>query len=117
SYQVAFQFLPNLIFFVALLGVVFLIARRLPQALGEPDNNLGPEEQLIQKGLPAEVVRRGSVLARTLGKKVWHFALEAKGLRHNSVIGYRIKTILKRSAPAEANVAVKPSQPDESYYL
>lgn len=113
----AYQFFPNIILLLSILGVFVLVLRRLPEATSldnrEAEAHAEPARLLEAKGLPALVASRGKAVAVVAVRRVWHFMLEAKGLRQGPAINYKIKKIWRREP--QADTAVR--QPDEDYYL
>lgn len=120
----SFQILPNLIFLFAILGIIVLILRRVPEATGasplpglhksnEPEE-AKPEDGLREKGVPAAALSNARKVATITGKKVWRFILEAKGLTQSPAVNYRIKKFLGRG-PRE----MKKTNPmmDETYFI
>jgi len=109
----AYQLLPNIILLLALLGMFVLVLRRLPEASDldaqESAEHAKPQEHLLAKGLPARAASRGRAMVTVAVRRVWHFMLEAKGLRQGPAVNYKIKKIWQR----------KPAPPmhNESYYL
>lgn len=129
----SYQILPNIIFIFAILGILLLILRHLPEA-SSPQNqtpDVQPvEERLAKKGLPAIAISKVKSFFKWWGAKLWHFALEAKDLKHSALTGYKIKKIFSRKssqpnsqstaaeAPNPASAQVYDEAPkDENYYL
>lgn len=110
----------NLILILSILGVIILVMRRLPQAVGEHKEeklaDTGPEvgEVLAEKGLPTKAASRVRSLGKIVGHKVWQFALEAKGLKHAPKINYNFKRILKKDKDPETK---PPIARNEDYYI
>jgi cytochrome c-type biogenesis protein CcmH/NrfG len=108
----SYQILPNIILILAILGIVLIILRRLPEAADLESKDQATQsahEKLITKGLPAMAISKIRMFLKFWGKKIWNFALEAKDLKPTAVAGYRIKKIFgdrfgknepKMSAPA-----------------
>ncbi len=105
----SFQILPNLIFLFAVLGIIILILRRVPEATGSgpiPGLHTDPEEEraaddLRRKGVPAAAWSKTQKLVVAVGKRIWRFILEAKGLSQNPKVSYKINKLLKNSEQAE----------------
>lgn len=93
-----YNVLPNIIFILAILGIAAIILRRLPEAVAGQDKPKDPEGKLAEKGLPAKPAVRSKLLIKLWARRVWNFILEAKDLRHGSLVGYRIRKV---SAPPE----------------
>ncbi len=110
----------NLILILSILGVIILVMRRLPQAVGEhkedQQQDSGPEvgEVLAEKGLPTKTASRIRSLGKVASHKVWQFVLEAKGLKHTPKINYNFKRILKKDKEAEVK---PPIARNEDYYI
>jgi tetratricopeptide (TPR) repeat protein len=115
---VSFQILPNLIFLFAVLGIIILILRRVPQATGvatwNRDEEEGPEMRLRGKGMPAATLSTTRKVAQVGMKKAWRFILEAKGLSQGPKVNYRINKLLKRSEDKKAAITV---ELNEIYYI
>lgn len=120
----SYQLLPNIILLFAIIGIIVLILRRLPEAakLTEEQEGNGQAQGLITKSdlynwyvaIKARVV--------FLLKRLWHFVLEAKGMRHQAVVGYRIKQIFKKSPRRQSvdGLSVRDEPQglrDENYYV
>jgi tetratricopeptide (TPR) repeat protein len=123
----SYQLLPNVIFILAVLGILLIILRHLPEAanLREKEKNEGTAEaKLLAKGLPAVAISKAKTLALTAAKKVWHFVLEAKDLKPQALSGYRIKKMFGGRLP-EPRTPGLPNSPapalppvkDEKYFL
>ncbi len=118
----SFQILPNLIFLFAVLGIIILILRRIPEATGStplPGINHDPEQlkeagsELRDKGVPVAALSKTRQVIVAAGKKVWRFILEAKGLSQAPRVNYKINKILGRSESEEKTNVVL----DENYYI
>ncbi len=120
----SYQFLPNIIFILAVLGILLIILRRLPEAAAS-DNSAVKEPpvelRLLDKGLPAAAASKLRALLEFWLKKIWNFALEAKDLKPSAAAGYRIKKIFgNRFAPAKPAVSAPASTEEvrnEQYFL
>ena len=113
-----YNLLANLIFVASVLGIIILVFRRVPQAmqLGDEvrEEEPAPSELLSEKGLPAKAASKTKAFLKMIGHKVWQFALEAKGLKHEPKIKYNLKKI----AGQEAQPEVKPPiARGEQYYI
>lgn len=91
-----YNVLPNIIFILAILGIAAIVLRRLPEAVADQNEAKNPEGKLAEKGLPARSAVRSKMLLKLWARRAWNFILEAKDLRHGSLVGYRIR---KASAP------------------
>lgn len=120
----SYQLLPNIILLFAIIGVVVLIVRRLPEAarLTEEQESTGQAQGLITKSdlYNWYVAVKGRVVYFL--KRFWYFVLEAKGMRHQAVVGYRIKQIFKRSPQRQSvdGLSVRDEPQglrDENYYV
>lgn len=121
----SYQLLPNIIFIAAVLGIVLIILRHLPEAVQQQQHEDAAVvvEKLSQKGLPAEALSKLKFQSRLWGKRLWNFMLEAKELRPTAVAGYKIKKIFGRQAASvqqqvpEPVVVAAPEIRNEQYYL
>lgn len=110
----------NLILILSILGVIILVMRKLPQAVGEHmEDKLaddGPEvgEVLAEKGLPTKAASKLRSAGKIVSHKVWQFVLEAKGLKHTPKINYNFKRILKKDKESETK---PPIARNEDYYI
>ena len=126
SISLSYQIVPNIIFILAVLGVLLLIVRRLPEAASAQEREQ-PEapahEKLLAKGLPAIVFSRAETFLKFWIKKIWNFVLEAKDLRPSAAAGYRMKKMFSHSAAASkpavpaASLPAAPEEKNEQYYL
>lgn len=119
----SFQILPNLIFLFALLGIIILILRRVPEATGStplPGISHDPEQakdagsELREKGVPAVALSKSRQVVFAAGKRIWRFILEAKGLSQAPKVNYKITKLLGRS---EKEVEQTSPALDENYYI
>lgn len=115
-----YNLVANLILILSILGVIILVVRRLPQAVGEHREEKtareleeGPDV-LAEKGLPTINVSRIKVFGRLVWHKIWQFMLEAKGLKHAPKISYNFKRILKKDKDPETK---PPIARNEEYYI
>lgn len=115
-----YNLLANLILILSILGVIILVVRRLPQAVGEHKEEKSMRDLdngsdlLAEKGLPTKNVSKVKVAAKLVGHKIWQFMLEAKGLKHAPKISYNFKRILKKDKEAEVK---PPIARGEDYYI
>lgn len=109
----AYQLLPNLILLLSIIGILILVLRRLPEASTldqqEAEIRAQPQARLQAKGLPARAASRTKAFLQTIIQRIWHFMLEAKGLRQGAAVDYKLKKIWPRKAP--------PPKYDEAHYL
>ncbi len=92
--------LPNIVLFAAVLGLLFVVARKLPQA----------QKQLAETaGLPKAGSDPARILLVLRGKirSVWQFILEAKGLRDPLASRFRMQQLLKANKKQVRSRAVK----------
>lgn len=92
--------LPNIVLFAAVLGLLFVVARKLPQA----------QKQLAETaGLPKAGSDPARILLVLRGKlrNVWQFILEAKGLRDPLASRFRMQQLLKANKKQVRSRAVK----------
>lgn len=99
--------------------------RRLPEATSqdqeEAEAHAEPQRLMEAKGLPARVARRGKAVVLVSIKRVWHFMLEAKGLRQSPLVSYKIQKIWQKG-PERTNLPtplIPPSNKEktEDYFL
>ncbi len=121
----SYQIIPNIIFILAVLGIVLIILRHLPEATVEQkkEDSAPVVEKLSKKGLPALAVSGLRSKIKLWSQKLWHFMLEAKDLKPTAVAGYKIKKIFgkqaagvqkaSKPAPVLSTVEVK----DEQFFL
>lgn len=91
--------------------------RRLPQAVdgsGRFDELSEPVQSLQEKGLPAKTVSATMQTLKVLLAKLWHFILDAKGLKHSAKISYRMKKIQQTHTEPEVK---RPVARSEQYYI
>jgi tetratricopeptide (TPR) repeat protein len=123
----SYQLFPNLIFILAILGIIILILRRLPEATN-PNAQIAEvpvEDRLFEKGLPTIAVSKVKVVLMFWSKKIWHFVLEAKDLKPAATAGYKIKKIFSYSQKRRLepilnqtfNLTAKPSLQTEQELL
>ncbi len=109
----AYQLLPNLILLLSILGVFVLVLRRLPEASQldreQAAADAEPSLRLLAKGLPAKAASRSRAVLIVAIRRVWHFMLEAKGMRQGPAANYRIKKMWQRKSPAPMR--------NEAFYL
>lgn len=115
-----YNLVANLILILSILGVIIMVVRRLPQAVGEneeqklADENGAREVLASEKGLPTKAASKIRSFLQIAWHKLWHFMLEAKGLKHAPKINYNFKRILKKDNEAEVK---KPVARNEDYYI
>lgn len=98
--------------------------RRLPEAvlITEQEEKQGIKQVFMTKEDVLKFLAKIKSAIIFWFKRLWHFVLEAKGMRHQSVVGYRIKQIFK-AKPKRPSVDGLTSRPepqsirDENYYL
>lgn len=121
----SYQLIPNLLFIFAVLGIVLIILRHLPEAVAQQQHEDPSKvlEKLSEKGLPAMAISSLKSQAKLWGNRAWHFMLEAKDLKPTAVAGYKIKKIFGKQAasvtkPAEpVRQAIVTDVKNEDYYL
>lgn len=106
-----YQILPNILFIFAILGILLIVLRHLPEAVSEDEYNkeIPVEHKLHEKGLPAVAISKVSLFLKVVAKRMWNFFLEAKDIKPTSVAGYQIKKMF-RNKPAP--VAAQETPPD-----
>ena len=88
----SYQIIPNIIFISAILAIILIILRRLPEAANKEKEltiteKLPLEERLINKGVPVITISKIKVKLQFWIKKTWQFILEAKDLRPTATTG------------------------------
>ncbi len=116
-----YNLVANLILILSILGVIILVVRKLPQAVGEKnredeqDSSQAVGEVLAEeKGLPTRAVPKLKANLKVISHKVWQFMLEAKGLKHAPKVAYNFKRILKKTHEPETK---RPIARGEDYYI
>ena len=115
-----YNLFANLILIVSILGVIIMVVRRLPQAVGQDDQDKLEDESglagevLAEKGLPTKAASKVKSILQGVWHKVWQFMLEAKGLKHAPKISYNFKRILKKDNESEVK---RPIARGEDYYI
>ena len=82
--------------------------------IGQQEQNI--RQKIAEKGLPVIAISKIKVQIKYLVKKIWQFALEAKGLRPAAATGYRIKKIFnyalkRKQGVLNGNLAFTINQP------
>lgn len=125
----SYNIIPNIIFVIALVGVILIILRHLPAATAEETVGkelVASEQRLMEKGLPVLWASKFKTWIVFWGQRGWHFVLEAKGIKHQAHVGYRIKKIFHKNTasrpvfkPVEHSMdSVMPVLvKDEAYFL
>jgi tetratricopeptide (TPR) repeat protein len=114
-----YNLVANLILIVSILGIIILVLRRLPQAVGEAEQEKEQQQEaagmlLAAKGLPTKAASKLKSALKIVWHKVWQFMLEAKGLKHGPRIDFNFKRILRKDKEAEVK---KPIARGEDYYI
>jgi tetratricopeptide (TPR) repeat protein len=115
-----YQILPNLIFILAILGILIMILRRLPEAAAEAEAGDSGNEaatKLTGKGLPAVAISQVKSLFNLWIKKIWNFMLEAKDVKHQALAGYRIRKIFGGPQAARQQTSAAPQARSEQDFL
>lgn len=112
----------NITFVLSAFGVILMVLRHLPQATREQKQlsahkeanaTLPSNEALIAKGLPARAYSRSLGVLKLIKHKIWHFVLEAKGLKQSPKISYQFQRIFS-TGPADTQPALIKN---EKYYI
>ena len=120
----SYQIIPNITFILAVLGILLLIIRRLPQTDGDQTGQEASAagQRLLDKGLPVVALSKIKSQSKFWIKKIWNFILEAKDLRPYSAAGYQMKKIFAGTLPGFGKP--EPQKPlttgdvrNEQYYL
>ncbi len=113
----------NITFVLSALGVILMVLRHLPQATREQkqhkahkEASLGvPASEALQaKGLPARAYSRSLSFFKLLKHKLWHFVLEAKGLKQSPKISYQFQKIFQTGDNIDTQPALVKN---EKYYI
>lgn len=114
----------NITFIISILGVIFMVLRRLPEATRQDQNKPDLKKQSLQianaagtvlsaKGLPVKAYSKSKVVLKTVAHKVGQFLLEAKGLKQAPKITYTFQKVFQ-NIKADTNPALIK---DEKYYV
>jgi len=90
----SYHIIPNIILILAILGLIAMILRRLPEAVSEKEHESNLEtvhDKLSKKGLPVLAFSKLKTVSRFWSQKIWHFVLEAKDLKPSAASGYKIR--------------------------
>lgn len=121
---VSYQLVPNILLLLSIVGIILLILRRLPEAASVTESERkNPRLRIVFNR--SDLINIFSTIKSFLAfwlKRLWHFVLEAKGMRHQSVTGYRIKQIFKKvpKRPTVDGVSARQEVQtirDENYHL
>lgn len=121
----SYQIVPNIIFIFAVLGILLMVLRRLPEAGVDEEQapaEIGADKKLLAKGLPAQAFSKVATFVKFWVRKIWNFILEAKDLRPHAATGYRMQKIFNGRLPGfKARPAAPPitthEVKSERYYL
>jgi tetratricopeptide (TPR) repeat protein len=120
----SYQILPNIIFILAVLGILILILRRLPETASMQEQHgqqLGADKKLMAKGLPTQTFSAIGTFLKFRIKKIWNFVLEAKDLRPHAASGYHMKKMFNYGLPGFRPTISQPITThdikSEQYYL
>ena len=105
----SYNVLPNIVLILAILGLIAMILRRLPEAVSVQQQEEIAEtvhEKLSRKGLPVLAVSKLRSLGKFWGQKIWHFVLEAKDLKPGATAGYKIRKMFNHAASAQTTDGV-----------
>lgn len=113
----------NITFIVSILGVIFMVLRRLPEATTQLKDKVEAKSPhpkavaagsfLSAKGLPVKAYSKSKVILKTIGHKAGQFLLEAKGLKQAPKISYTFQKVFQ-NIKADTNTALVK---DEKYYI
>lgn len=111
----------NITFIVSIVGVIFMVLRRLPEAVDRTEkassdsiaSNTTPNSILFAKGLPVKAYSKTKVLLKLVSHKVWQFLLEAKGLKQAPKISYNFQKVFSKIKADTNEALIK----DEKYYI
>lgn len=112
----------NITFVLSAFGVILMVLRHLPQATREQKQTQARKiasaptpssEALLAKGLPARTYSRTLGILKLINHKIWHFVLEAKGLKQSPKISYQFQRIF-HVGPSDTQPALIKN---EKYYI
>ena len=110
----SYHILPNIALILAILGIIAMILRRLPEAVnakaGETPTE-GVHEKLAKKGLPVIAFSKVKTLSRFWVQKVWHYMLEAKDLKPSAAASYKIRKMFAHAGPQKPETAAAAHKP------
>ncbi len=118
----SYQILPNALLFASIFGIILIFLRRLPDGLeqstiSKPDQQPAEMKLWLKKGLPTFPASRLRAALKLLLRKIWNFALEAKGLRPGFFAGYRMKKLSASDttdAPKPQADAITPNEENKT---
>lgn len=115
-----YNIIMNVTFLLSVLGVIFMVLRRLPEATelsrekAQEQPTLSDDHSVLSdKGLPVKESSKFKQLALKIWHKISQFLLEAKGLRHSPKIHYNFQKVFSKPQSDVKAVAVK----NEKYYI
>jgi tetratricopeptide (TPR) repeat protein len=112
----------NITFVLSIFGVLLMVLRHLPQATREQKQSAVrkqaaaavPSNTVLQaKGLPARAYSRTLGVFKLINHKIWHFVLEAKGLKQSPKISYQFQRIFHGGTSDAQPALIK----NEKYYI
>ena len=117
----SYQIIPNITLILAILGILLMVIRRLPEA-AKNESEPKAEDKLKAKGLPVIALSKVKTWLKFSVKKTWNFILEAKDLRPHAAAGYQMKKIFVEKLPVfNTSAGQKPlttnEVKNEQYYL
>jgi tetratricopeptide (TPR) repeat protein len=130
---VPYHIISNIIFVGAVVGSILLVLRRLPEAaqteahehtIQAAGGRGGPEVE--QRSISSAIYFHGRALMLVWSKRIWQFALEAKGMKKPAAVNSRIKRIFGSSshkretalaAMDDVSRVTQEAAKDEEYYL
>ncbi len=111
----------NIVFVVSVLGVIFMVLRRLPEATSIQEQVKKQKEQhteqthssLFSKGLPVRGYSETKQFFLLLWHRVSQFLLEAKGLKQTPKVQYN----LQKAEPISNREVKPPLLKNEQYFI
>lgn len=104
----SYHILPNIVLILAVLGIIAMILRRLPEAANAKSKETqvaDVQEKLAKKGLPVVAFSKIKIFSRYWLQKIWHYMLEAKDLKPGSAAGYKIRKMFTHVASPKPTAA------------
>lgn len=110
----SYHILPNIALILAILGIIAMILRRLPEAVNAKSEEVqiaDVQKKLAKKGLPVVAFSKIKTFGRYWLQKIWHYMLEAKDLKPGASAGYKIRKMFVHTASSKPTAtAITPAQ-------
>lgn len=97
------SFIPNLILVLALLGILAIFFRRIPEVIDQKRNvkdstSSAPVEPFNNKALLKTIWNSIKTFTVATSQKIWHFMLEAKDLKQSQIIAAKFSRLVAPKA-------------------